>query len=307
MYANLLRTAGQDHLDPTAVNDFDPSIGKSPQEVAFDRHVRLGYSHYCDKRWLEAVKSFNVAITSGGRPSTGLSDTLILLTESYANLQEHSNALHSARLAVVTVHQQIADQRKSPPVYGTGWGGMNKTPPNSSSESSKIYFFLDGSVSLVAAYYNLGLALELTGDHQLSLEWYERVTRTALKVLKNVGNGTSSSSTETSGKVTAQLQLLLDTAEESRARLHREYKTELLVIKDVSNEGHQPLLYSSYPTPTHTIYLSPSHISTSSLIDTSNLYSLSHPHCDTNRNGNTGRHDRRHTDLTGGRRDTGTS
>ena len=116
------------------------------------------------------MKSFNVAITSGGRPSTGLSDTLILLTESYANLQEFNNALHSARLAVVTVHQQIADQRKSPPVYGSGWGGMNKTT-NSSSEPSKIYFFLDGSVSLVAAYYNLGSALELTGDYQLSLEW----------------------------------------------------------------------------------------------------------------------------------------
>ena len=124
MYANLLATAGQDH--EAVVDDYDPSIGLSPQQIAFDRHARLGYAHYRNKSWLEAVKSFNVAITSGGRPSTGLSDTLILLTESYANLQEFNNALHSARLAVVTVHQQIADQRKSPPVYGSGWGGNNQ-------------------------------------------------------------------------------------------------------------------------------------------------------------------------------------
>ena len=173
MYANLLLTSGQEDLDQAAIVDdeYDPTIGLSSQQLAFDRHVRFGYNHYRNKKWLEAVKSFNVAITSGGRPSTGLSDTLILLTESYANLQEYNNALHSARLAVVTVHQQIADQRKSPPVYGSGWGGMNKKP-NGSSEPSKIYFFLDGSVSLVATYYNLGSALELTGDYQLSLEWY---------------------------------------------------------------------------------------------------------------------------------------
>jgi len=175
MYANLLITTGQEDLDDTLVDDHYPTTtGLSSQQLAFDRHVRLGYNHYRNKKWLEAVKSFNVAITSGGRPSTGLSDTLILLSESYANLQEYNNAVHSARLAVVTVHQQIAEQRKSPPpIYGTGWGGMmNKKPNGSSSEPSKIYFFLDGSVSLVAAYYNLGSALELTGDHQLSLEWY---------------------------------------------------------------------------------------------------------------------------------------
>ena len=78
---------------------------------------------------------------------------------------------------------------------------------------------------------------------------YERVTRTALKVLKNVGHGTSST-TEISGKVTAQLQMLVDMAEESRARLHREFKTELLVIKDASSAGHYPLLDSSQGTRT---------------------------------------------------------
>ena len=88
MYASLLSIAGQDHLEATVDGDYDPTIGLSSQQVAFDRHVRLGYTHYRNKRWLEAVKSFNVAITSGGRPSTGLSDTLILLTESYANLEE---------------------------------------------------------------------------------------------------------------------------------------------------------------------------------------------------------------------------
>ena len=67
---------------------------------------------------------------------------------------------------------------------------------------------------------------------------YERVTRTALKVLKNVGNGTNSSMTETvSGQVTVQLQSLLDMAEASRARLHREFKTELRVITDASPAG----------------------------------------------------------------------
>jgi len=69
------------------------------------------------------------------------------------------------------------------------------------------------------------------------------VTRTALKVLKNVGHGTNIV-TEISGKITAQLQSLLDMAEESRARLHREFKTELLVIKDESPAGHHPLLES---------------------------------------------------------------
>jgi len=117
--------------------------------------------------WIQAIKSLNNAISICPRSSegihlAGLSDSLLLLSESYGSLGKWEDAVHSARLAVVCAH-------KRPDTVG----------------SRDLGSLLDGSISLLATYYTLAVMLERSGvsTEILALEWYTRVVRTANKML----------------------------------------------------------------------------------------------------------------------------
>lgn len=83
----------------------------SHQVINFFTNISHAFGYYTAKNWGAAIKYLNPTVSDcpkvGENFPTGLTDALILLSESYAALGKFEDALLSARLAVTTAHSRL--------------------------------------------------------------------------------------------------------------------------------------------------------------------------------------------------------
>jgi hypothetical protein len=105
----------------------------------------------------------------------GMVDALIVLSDVLSLMNNHGDALQSARLAVNLAHARLETVK--------GYEGVHLTPQQNRQLmlDSSLCVMLDAFTAVSLSYYTLGKRLEDSDMGQLAVEWYERAHQSACK------------------------------------------------------------------------------------------------------------------------------
>lgn len=151
--------------------------------VSYFTNIAHAMGYFFASDWTRTIKYSNPAITNcpkiGDFFLVGLTDALLMISESYSALGDFEDALLSARLAVTTAHSRLEHFKKMEE-------GQQQQISSSPWMTTEIIPSLRPYNTVYVAYFNLGYQLERNSFGTICVEWYDRSYQLAQRFESNL-------------------------------------------------------------------------------------------------------------------------